>query len=110
VGGTRVTAGTVPAPRVDLRNKKVLVTGGAGFVGHNFIRVLRRDFNCHVVVIDNLWRGSLSNLDGLIDVSWLALTCVLTLHRCCARLADRSADDPTCRVTDRERLRQGRPH
>jgi len=58
-----------PPPSFDLRGKKVLVTGGAGFVGHNFIRVLVKQFNCKVTVIDNLWRGSLDNLKGLIDVS-----------------------------------------
>jgi hypothetical protein len=39
VGGTRVEQKTLPpAPRFDLHGKNVLVTGGAGFVGHNFIK------------------------------------------------------------------------
>ncbi|MFD2417336.1 NAD-dependent epimerase/dehydratase family protein [Amycolatopsis pigmentata] len=44
---------------------KVVVTGGAGFVGANLCRELlsRRDYE--VVVLDNLSTGKLSNLDGL---------------------------------------------
>ena len=73
VGGTRVEQRTnPPAPRFDLNGKNVLVTGGAGFVGHNFIKTLVGKFGCNVTVIDNLWRGSLSNLEGLIDVRSLA--------------------------------------
>jgi len=78
VGGTRVVAGSTPPPRFDLHNKKVLVTGGAGFVGHNFIKTLVGQFNCHVTVIDNLWRGTLDNLKGLIDVSRLTTLLALT--------------------------------
>jgi nucleoside-diphosphate-sugar epimerase len=48
----------------------VLVTGGAGFVGSNLILRLTRDYKAKVHVIDNLWRGTLENLEGKgIDVS-----------------------------------------
>ena len=68
VGGTRI--GLLPAaPHFDPRGKTVLVTGGAGFIGHNFIRFLIRKYDCKVKVIDNLWRGSLDNIRDLIDVS-----------------------------------------
>jgi len=44
-----------------LKNKKVIVTGGAGFIGSKLTRQLL-DFGANVRVIDNLWRGSLENL------------------------------------------------
>ena len=75
VGGTRQTE-VRPAPRVQLDGAKILVTGGAGFVGSNFIRQLREKFKCQIKVVDNLWRGNLDNLKGLIDVrrvGWLLL-------------------------------------
>ena len=50
----------------DGRTKTVLVTGGAGFIGSHLVPVLisRGD---HVVVIDDLSTGRLSNLDGIPD-------------------------------------------
>lgn len=44
---------------------KVVVTGGAGFVGANLCRELLRRRDYQVVVLDNLSTGRLSNLDGL---------------------------------------------
>jgi nucleoside-diphosphate-sugar epimerase len=42
-------------------SKKVIVTGGAGFIGSNLVKRLV-EFGADVVVIDNLWRGSYDNL------------------------------------------------
>lgn len=42
-------------------NKKVLVTGGAGFIGSSLVKFLVKN-NAKVSVIDNLWRGKLDNL------------------------------------------------
>jgi nucleoside-diphosphate-sugar epimerase len=39
---------------MDLKNKNVLVTGGAGAIGSNLVRKLIEDFQCQVVVIDDL--------------------------------------------------------
>lgn len=49
--------------------KNVLVTGGAGFIGCNFVRhLLRTDDRVHVVNLDLLtYAGSLENLAGLSD-------------------------------------------
>ena len=43
---------------------RVLVTGGAGFIGANLARVLLAD-GCDVVVVDDLSTGSAANLAGL---------------------------------------------
>ena len=44
--------------------KKILVTGGAGFIGTNFIKYLiEKKYNCSIVVIDKLtYAGNLPNL------------------------------------------------
>lgn len=44
---------------------KVVVTGGAGFIGANLVRVLRREERgWEIAVIDNLSTGKRTNLDG----------------------------------------------
>lgn len=51
----------------DFRNKKVLVTGGLGFIGSNLVRALV-DLGANVTVIDNLdplFGGNLFNLSDL---------------------------------------------
>jgi GDP-D-mannose 3',5'-epimerase len=44
--------------------KKIVVTGGAGMIGSNLVRVLIAS-NYEVIVIDNLWRGKLSFLEEI---------------------------------------------
>jgi len=48
-----------------MKNKKIVVTGGAGFIGSNLARHLSNENN-HVVVIDNLSTGHLKNIQDLI--------------------------------------------
>ena len=47
--------------------KKILVTGGAGFFGSNFVRwVLKNTENVHITVLDKLtYAGNIKNLAGL---------------------------------------------
>jgi UDP-glucose 4-epimerase len=45
-----------------LRNKRIIITGGCGFIGSHLVEALWRDN--HVVVIDDLSAGSLSNISG----------------------------------------------
>lgn len=36
-----------------IKGKKVLVTGGLGFVGHNLVKSLVNDYDCSVIVVDD---------------------------------------------------------
>ena len=51
---------------MDLENKKILVTGGAGFIGSNFVHRLFADFSrVDVRVLDKLtYSGNLANLEA----------------------------------------------
>jgi UDP-glucose 4-epimerase len=51
----------------DLTGKKILVTGGAGFIGSRIVEHLVRSNCAEVVVIDNMVRGRVENLAGLGD-------------------------------------------
>ena len=44
-----------------LAHRRIIVTGGAGFIGSHLVKALVEAEN-HVFVIDNLWRGTLDNL------------------------------------------------
>jgi UDP-glucose 4-epimerase len=43
--------------------KRYLVTGGAGLVGSHIVDLLVEDDDAHVIVLDNLTRGRIANLD-----------------------------------------------
>ncbi|MCL4545774.1 MAG: dTDP-glucose 4,6-dehydratase [Chloroflexi bacterium] len=49
--------------------KKLLITGGAGFIGSNFVRyVVQKTPDYQVTVLDKLtYAGNLANLDGVLD-------------------------------------------
>lgn len=51
---------------------KVLVTGGAGFIGSGLVNRLLTDYECTVIVVDNLVNGDFSRLiksDNLITIN-----------------------------------------
>ena len=57
------------AKGVDLSRARVLVTGGAGFIGSNFVHHLRGRYpKCRITVLDKLtYAGNLANLEALKD-------------------------------------------
>ncbi len=50
----------------DPRGRRVLVAGGAGFVGSNLIERLLDD-GCHVICLDNFYTGTRTNVVGVVD-------------------------------------------
>lgn len=46
---------------------KILVTGGAGFIGSNLVHRLAQNKNNQIVIIDNLSTGKLSNIESLLN-------------------------------------------
>ena len=59
------------AERGSLNGKRVLVTGGAGFIGANFVHALLADSpDVHIVVLDALtYAGRRENLEGIAESS-----------------------------------------
>jgi UDP-glucose 4-epimerase len=49
----------------NLANKKILVTGGAGFIGSNLVKKLIEKYNAEVTVLDDLFNGDVNHLKEL---------------------------------------------
>ena len=50
-----------------IKKKKILVTGGLGFVGHNLVKTLIDEYNCTVVVVDNCANSNPAILGSHLD-------------------------------------------
>jgi UDP-glucose 4-epimerase len=46
--------------------KRVLITGGAGFIGSSLVSAFMLSKNCHITILDNLSRGSEKNISQWI--------------------------------------------
>ncbi len=93
--------------QVDVMRKKVVVTGGAGFIGSHLVKRLVRD-GYEVVVVDNLCEGKKENLgkalkevefcqDDIRDVERLKKIFVgvdTVFHEAALRSVKRSVDNP----------------
>ena len=51
---------------MEIKMKRILVTGGAGFLGSNLCKRLIKEGN-HVICVDNLYTGRMVNIEELMD-------------------------------------------
>ena len=64
-----------------MQKKRILVTGGAGFLGSHLCEKLLA-MDCHVTCLDNFYTGSHDNLASFADVFQQNLACLLRLLLC----------------------------
>ncbi|HVG40826.1 MAG TPA: NAD-dependent epimerase/dehydratase family protein [Chitinophagaceae bacterium] len=50
---------------INLSGKKILVTGGAGFIGSNLVKKLVQEYHAIVTVLDDLFTGDRKHLEGV---------------------------------------------
>ena len=51
-----------------MKSNKVLITGGAGFIGSNYVQYILENYQDEVVVLDNLtYAGNLKNLESIAN-------------------------------------------
>lgn len=55
---------------VKLRDKNILVTGGAGFIGSHLVEELLK-YDCHIKVLDNLSVGKLDNIPLSLKIEFI---------------------------------------
>lgn len=56
-----------PAPEAETEMKRILVTGGAGFIGSNLCERLLKEPDNYVIALDNLFTGRRSNLEKCFE-------------------------------------------
>ena len=61
--------------------KKILITGGAGFVGSSLAEKLIEDKNNFVVLVDDLSTGLLRNLPSKSKINWRFIKCDINNYR-----------------------------
>ena len=73
----------------------ILVTGGAGFIGTNFVRLILEESDAKVIVLDALtYAGNLPNLQGL-DASYPGRFTFVEGDICDAKLLQRQCRNIT---------------
>ena len=60
-----IKSDTINIRQANMKNKKVVVTGGAGFIGSNLCLELSKDN--HVIIFDDLSSGFFKNIEDLTD-------------------------------------------
>lgn len=94
----------------DEKNKKILVTGGAGFIGSNIVDYLVQNGFKNIIVLDNLVTGNIDNIKTHIDSKTITFlngdvsdmqTCVnatsdtdIVLHQAALGSVPRSIEQP----------------
>jgi UDP-glucose 4-epimerase len=71
-----------------IRGKKILVTGGLGFVGHNLVKTLVNEYQCKVIVVDDCTNSTESIIDSVRDKVEFQKLSVLDTERFFPLLAD----------------------
>jgi len=57
----------------DLRNERIFITGGAGFVGSYIVEQLLDEGVSEIIILDNMIRGSCANIKGPLDTGKVKL-------------------------------------